>query len=246
MILFSVPPPIWFLVATRAFTGAMHLLCHTTVSIPVYCIFGLVCVEISFWRREGSWMGGEDTLIYPVRGKVMLVGRVLHGLFYAGGNGLRLLCCSCLFSSGKQLKAVLASCPFWCKQGSAPGSSGSELWCLNRLLGYTPGVTECHWNAVSRISRAHCPVLARGAEDRQRWKRTLLYLVWHVKHWACGNSRLYWYGRLKGSCDSAGAMLFPCLLHMEGEGKERAIGRIAQVTVIPLGWCKHQSQWAHS
>lgn len=91
MILFSVPPPIWFLVATGAFTGAMHLLCHTTVSIQVYFIFGLVCVEISLWRREGSWMGGEDTLIYPVWGKVMLVGRVLRGLFYAGRNGLRLL-----------------------------------------------------------------------------------------------------------------------------------------------------------
>lgn len=72
-------------------------------------------------------MGEEDTLIYPVWEKVMLVGRVLGGVFYAGGNELGLLCCSCLFSSGKQLRAVLASCLFWCKQGSAPGSSGSEL-----------------------------------------------------------------------------------------------------------------------
>lgn len=72
-------------------------------------------------------MGEEDTLIYPVWGKVMLVGRVLGGVFYAGGNELGLLCCSCLFSSGKQLRAVLAGCLFWCKQGSAPGSSGSEL-----------------------------------------------------------------------------------------------------------------------
>lgn len=39
MALFSVPPPIWFLVATRAFTGAMHLLCHTTVSIQVSFVF---------------------------------------------------------------------------------------------------------------------------------------------------------------------------------------------------------------
>lgn len=72
-------------------------------------------------------MGGEDTLTYPVWGKVVLVERVLGGVFYAGGNELGLLCCSCLFSSGKQLRAVLASCLFWCKQGSVPGSSGSEL-----------------------------------------------------------------------------------------------------------------------
>lgn len=55
-------------------------------------------------------MGGEDALTDHVQEKVMLVGRMLGGVFYAGGNGLGLLCCSCLFSSGKQLRAVLASC----------------------------------------------------------------------------------------------------------------------------------------
>lgn len=54
-------------------------------------------------------MGGEDTLISPVQEKVMLEGRVFGGVFYARGNGPGLLCCSCLFSSGKQLRAVLAS-----------------------------------------------------------------------------------------------------------------------------------------
>lgn len=68
----------------------------------------------------------------------------------------------------------------------------------------------------SRISRACCPGLAGSASGRQRWKRTLIYLAWHVKHWACGNSRLYWHERLKGSCDSVGAMVFlACFVYRE-------------------------------
>lgn len=127
-------------------------------------------------------------------------------------------------------------CLFWCKQSSAPGSSGSELWCLNRWLGYTPSMTERHWNAVSRISRTHCPVLARGAEGRQRWKRTLLYLVWHVKHWACGNSRLHWYGTLKGSCDSAGAMLFLAYFIWRGKvKKEQSEGLLKGLSFLSDG-----------
>jgi len=89
-------------------------------------------------------MGGWSGLLCSVRVEVMLVERVRGGVVCAGENGMGLLCCSCLFSSGKQLRAVLANCLFWCKQGSAPGSSGSELWCLNRLLGYMLSVTECH------------------------------------------------------------------------------------------------------
>lgn len=72
-------------------------------------------------------MGEEDALVCPVWGKVMLVERVRGGVVYAGGYGMGLLCCCCLLSSGKKLRAVLANCLFWCKQGSAPGSSGSEL-----------------------------------------------------------------------------------------------------------------------
>lgn len=74
--------------------------------------------------------------------------RACGGIADAGENGTRLHFCS--HSSGKQLRAMLARCLFWCKQGSAPGSSGVELWCLNRLVGYTLSMTECHWNAVEQ------------------------------------------------------------------------------------------------
>lgn len=57
----------------------------------------------------------------------MLVERICDAVVYAGGNGMGLLRYFCLLSSGKCLRAVLTNCLFWCKQGSAPGSSGSEL-----------------------------------------------------------------------------------------------------------------------
>lgn len=164
---------------------------HNCLYSSIVVFLGLVCAEISFQHREMSWMGGKDALVCPLQGKVMLVERVCDGVAYAGGDGIGLFCCFCLFSSWKWLRAVLANCLFWCKQGSAPGSSGSELWCLNRLMGYTLSMTECHWNAVEQNSRACCPGLARGVWGRQRWKKALIYLVWHVKHYACGNSRLY-------------------------------------------------------
>lgn len=150
MILFSVPPPIWFLVATRAFTGAMHLLSHDCLysSIVVFLVWSVL--EYLSKHREMSWVGGEDALVCSIWGKVTPVERVHGGVAYAGGNRMGLLCCSCLFSSGKWLRPVLANCFFWCKQGSAPGSSSSKLWCMNRLLGYTLSVTECHWNAVEQ------------------------------------------------------------------------------------------------
>lgn len=133
VLLFCPSSRIWFLVATRASTGAEHLLCHTTVSAQV----------LSFWpglRRnlssaELGGRGGCPQL--PCSAEVVLAeGRAVAQLT------LGLLCCP--HSSGRQLRAGLANRPVWCKQGSAPGSSGSELRCLNRWLGYTPSVTERH------------------------------------------------------------------------------------------------------
>lgn len=72
-------------------------------------------------------MEAEDALVCPVWGKVMLVEKVNGGVVDAEGNVMVLLCYSCLFSCGKWLRAVLTNCLFWCKKGSAPGSSGSEL-----------------------------------------------------------------------------------------------------------------------
>lgn len=39
-------------------------------------------------------MGGEDALVCPVWGKVMLVERACGAVVYAGGNGMGVLCCS--------------------------------------------------------------------------------------------------------------------------------------------------------
>lgn len=116
------PSPIWFLVATRAFTGAMHLLSHDCLysSIVVFLVWSVL--EYLSKHREMSWVGGEDALVCSIWGKVTPVERVHGGVAYAGGNRMGLLCCSCLFSSGKWLRPVLANCFFWCKQGSAPGS----------------------------------------------------------------------------------------------------------------------------
>lgn len=137
MALFSVPPPIWFLVATRAFTGAMHLLCHTTVSIQVSFVF-LAWSVLKYLSGVGKWVGWEvRILLSPLfRKKLCWKEECLVVYFMLGEMGRdcsAALACSLLESSSE---LCWQACLFWCKQGSAPGSSGSELWCLNRLLGY--------------------------------------------------------------------------------------------------------------
>lgn len=173
MVLFSVPPP--------HLVSSSNKSLHRSNASPVShnCLYSSVIVflawsALKYFSGIGKWVGWEVRIPLPCLGKSYAGRRSASWCIYAVWNGLGLLCCSCLFSSENQLGAVLASCVFWCKQGSAPGSSGSELCCLNRLLGCTPSGTECHWNTASRISRACCPVLARGVEGRQRWKRTLL------------------------------------------------------------------------
>lgn len=82
-----------------------------------------------------SWMEAEDALVCPVWGKVMLVEKVNGDVVDDEGNGMGLLCYSCLFTCGKRLRAVLANCLFWWKKGSAPGSSGSELLLSKQIAG---------------------------------------------------------------------------------------------------------------
>lgn len=74
-------------------------------------------------EKRVGWKGGIFSS--PQFGSSYAGRRACGGIADAGENGTRLHFCS--HSSGKQLRAMLARCLFWCKQGSAPGSSGVEL-----------------------------------------------------------------------------------------------------------------------